>query len=486
MKQVLESLRNGERQVVLPELTVRDIDSNVNLETKVKPEAVTDFSFWDWYYPRYVSIGASVFNVEGGAIYSVPSLAFDATTVEKNADVLEGTKNLNLADVPPKRVGVQISLQKELVASMTDAQLIAFIKAGAQSVHEEIFKNLVVEALDLGTHTVGGLNADGMVGLEQEVNDHGQYFGGSKALTGLKSVVANGDYLVKGNVHDFARSFSGMWVLGSKKIPDTTIIGFGNFQFSAVVLYGGLTIIRDDVTSAKTGKSVFTFSQLSNVGIIDASKFATTAIAAPVITDEPMGASRSISDTLILSVNGYGASSYVWKLDGNIIPTDVIIGADVVVNGDFATDTIWAKGALATIAAGVGTFTASADADFLVQAAMFEVGKRYKVSYDISGYVAGDVKVVGLDSEIPLGANGSYSQVGTATSIDLRIQTIGASTSLSIDNVKVEEVSAEAIDNASKKITIPNTSAVNAGTYTVELTNGIGTTVSADAVVTIT
>lgn len=313
MKKILENLRNGERQIVLPELSVREIDGNQSLETTFKQEAITDFSYWDFSYPRYWDIGASVFNVIGGKVQSVPSLSFEATTVDINNDVLEGTKVLNIANTPPKRVGVQVSLRTELIASMTDSQLIAFIKAGAHAVNEEIFKNLIVEALDKGTHTANTLSASGLVSLESLINDSGSYFGGSKALTSLKSVVANGDYLMSGDMNGWGRSFSGMSALGTKKIPDTTIIGYGNFKFSAVVLYNGLTIIRDDITNAKFGDTVFTFSQLCNVGIIDNSKFATTQISTPVIVTQPTDVSRILGDTVILSVQSYGGATYVWK-----------------------------------------------------------------------------------------------------------------------------------------------------------------------------
>tara|TARA_R110000803_G_scaffold210835_1_gene284151 strand:+ start:22897 stop:23994 length:1098 start_codon:yes stop_codon:yes gene_type:complete len=341
MKKILESIRSGAESIKLPEF----VNRNQVGETELTTEAVTDFDWWaDDLYPKYYQLGASVFNVLNGKSYSVPSLSFDAETVDVSADISTTTLEINLAKLPPQRIGASIKIQSELIGSMTDMQLMSFVKSGIHALNEEIFKNLIIEALDKGVKTTNTLSADGFIGLQNEVDADGTFFGGSKALTSCKKITVNGGYLLSGSVHEFSRTFDGIRALGTNKIQDETIIGFGDFKHSAVILYDQVQIIRDNKTEAKNGKVVFTFSQLANTGIITPNKFAISQVSIPVITRQPKGITKGAGETIILSVQSYGATSYQWKKDGININdvVDHISGTDtnkLIISNSLIADT---------------------------------------------------------------------------------------------------------------------------------------------------
>ena len=116
------------------------------------------------------------------------------------------------------------------------------------------------------------------------------------------------------------------------------------------------------------------------------------------------------------------------------------LGPELVTNGDFATDTNWVKGTGWIISG--GSANANNSTRDLYQENVVESGKYYKVTYTISNYVSGSVRV-----EIPSNAydgalrtaNGTYTEIllsgGTIILFDGRTAFNG-----SIDNVSVKEV----------------------------------------------
>lgn len=71
---------------------------------------------------------------------------------------------------------------------------------------------------------------------------------------------------------------------------------------------------------------------------------------------------------------------------------ELITSLNVAVNDDFASDTVWTKGTGWTIAAGVATKAAGSASD-LSQATILTDTVRFKITYTISGYVAGTATV---------------------------------------------------------------------------------------------
>lgn len=117
------------------------------------------------------------------------------------------------------------------------------------------------------------------------------------------------------------------------------------------------------------------------------------------------------------------------------------LGGELVINGDFATDTVWTKGTGWTISGGTANKVAGTSSN-LAQNSILTLGKYYQMLITVSNYSAGTLSIFigGSLSVVSITANGTYTLYGTAdTSINLLIQ--GSTTFAgSIDNVSVKEV----------------------------------------------
>ena len=112
------------------------------------------------------------------------------------------------------------------------------------------------------------------------------------------------------------------------------------------------------------------------------------------------------------------------------------LGADVVVNGDFDTDTDWTKGAGWSIAAGVASATA-ASSDLTAVVAPLTLGQWYQVQFTLSSFVGGTVRpILGGTNQNLYGANGTHVLTGRAGGTSLVFT--AASATLSIDDVSVK------------------------------------------------
>jgi len=90
---------------------------------------------------------------------------------------------------------------------------------------------------------------------------------------------------------------------------------------------------------------------------------------------------------------------------------ELITTLNVSVNSDFASDTVWTKGTGWTIAAGIATKAAGTASD-LNQATILTDTVRFKITYTISGYVAGTatVKCGSGTSGTARSANGTFTE----------------------------------------------------------------------------
>ena len=115
------------------------------------------------------------------------------------------------------------------------------------------------------------------------------------------------------------------------------------------------------------------------------------------------------------------------------------LSSELVVNGDFATDSNWTKGAGVIIAnskltkndPSVGNTSAS-------QSGVFTVGKTYKYNLVVSGNITASNKIVAFASEFT--SAGTYEGYWTATSTSLIVSLRGSTNVYSIDNVSVKQV----------------------------------------------
>ena len=117
-------------------------------------------------------------------------------------------------------------------------------------------------------------------------------------------------------------------------------------------------------------------------------------------------------------------------------------GAELVTNGDFATDSDWIKGTNWTISG--GSLNATSATDKCEQNTSVTTNKTYKVSYSITNYVSGSVRIELSSGNVSVGAtnsgNGFYSEEITALGDGYVLIDAMATFTGSIDNVSVKEV----------------------------------------------
>jgi len=141
-----------------------------------------------------------------------------------------------------------------------------------------------------------------------------------------------------------------------------------------------------------------------------------------------------------------------WDLDGaNLMPdsnprpegswTRPSTG-QLVTNGGFDTDSNWTKGTNVTISGGKGNWANSPNNNGLIQSDFITIGNTYEFTFTVSNYSSGSVRVrfpfIGTDRT----ANGTYTEIGVATTDDLYIQgqdKSGTTSTFSIDSVSVRE-----------------------------------------------
>lgn len=172
---------------------------------------------------------------------------------------------------------------------------------------------------------------------------------------------------------------------------------------------------------------------------------ANTELKALVCTTEQMDDLASIglldSATLISTPTVYN-EGWLKSVKNNVSPSDV------VVNGDFATDSDWTKQADWTISGGKANCSTTGT-DHIYQDAGLVVGKTYRITYDVTDYTSGQIRVeaaVSSNQGIYRTGVGTYSEDFTITSATLNRPLFRNSASGfvgSIDNVIVKDISTD-------------------------------------------
>ena len=117
------------------------------------------------------------------------------------------------------------------------------------------------------------------------------------------------------------------------------------------------------------------------------------------------------------------------------------LGSEEVVNGDFATDSNWVLGVGWSIENGYANANSVASGQRIKQDNIFEVGKIYKITYEVKSISSGGFRAfvggVGLQQIYDVGV---YTEIMTTPTIndDFFIRALGTTTG-SIDNVSVKE-----------------------------------------------
>jgi len=121
-----------------------------------------------------------------------------------------------------------------------------------------------------------------------------------------------------------------------------------------------------------------------------------------------------------------------WAIATNKAVNTPALGADVVVNGAFAADTDWNKGAGWTITAGVGRATA-ASTDLTAAVAPLTTGTWYQTVFTIAAFTGGTVNVKLGTAVFPThGSAATFTETGRATSTALAFT--AAAATLDVDN----------------------------------------------------
>ena len=147
-----------------------------------------------------------------------------------------------------------------------------------------------------------------------------------------------------------------------------------------------------------------------------------------------LGSTETLSaDARTIAAIAWAFTTGIWTVATNKAVGTPVLGADAIVNGAFAADTDWTKGAGWAIAAGLATATA-ASSDLTAAVAPLTVGTWYTTVYTVSGFAAGTVQaVVGGVSYPTHAANATYTETGRATTTAFKFT--GAGFTGSLDNV---------------------------------------------------
>jgi hypothetical protein len=126
--------------------------------------------------------------------------------------------------------------------------------------------------------------------------------------------------------------------------------------------------------------------------------------------------------------------------------TALATGRDIVINGDFASDTVWSKGSGWTISGGNATHTAGTASD-LTQAGILGSGRSYEVTFTVSGRSAGSITPkCGTQAGTARSSNDTFTETVVANGTDL-VFSATSDFDGSIDDVSTTQLNIAANDS---------------------------------------
>ena len=119
------------------------------------------------------------------------------------------------------------------------------------------------------------------------------------------------------------------------------------------------------------------------------------------------------------------------------------LGSELVVNGDFATDSNWSKNGQVTIGGGVAYFNSDGTFTQIAQTLSGISSKNAKVVIEVTEYNQGTLKVLfsgGAQQNLPTSVGTHTLYFNNVSSNTLNIARVGGVTDIKIDNLSVKEV----------------------------------------------
>ena len=178
-------------------------------------------------------------------------------------------------------------------------------------------------------------------------------------------------------------------------------------------------------------------------GIIANAKFTDKSGASDVVTTFKLDQATANTES---SIEGNNSVTYtnipqsareLYSLEDDTWTT-----GELLTNGDFATDSDWAKVPFFTISGGKANCNyPQGNVSLYYQGTALEVGKTYITRFDVSNYVTGAMYLRVSSDNYGVGrvANGTYTETLTAIT-NTELLFTGISCDASIDNVSVKEV----------------------------------------------
>lgn len=141
-------------------------------------------------------------------------------------------------------------------------------------------------------------------------------------------------------------------------------------------------------------------------------------------------------DSQNITALAWAFTTSIWTISTNKAIATPVLGSDVIVNGAFAADTNWGKGAGWAIASGTANAT-TASSDLTASVAPLTANTFYQVVYTVSAFSAGTVQAVVGGKAMPThAANATYTEIALATTTAFKFT--GAGFTGSLDNVSAK------------------------------------------------
>lgn len=140
--------------------------------------------------------------------------------------------------------------------------------------------------------------------------------------------------------------------------------------------------------------------------------------------------------------NGWEGSGSTWTISGNKAINTPTLGSELIVNGDFASDTVWTKGTGWTIAAGVASKAAGAAAN--ITQSVLTIGAWYRTVQTLVNRTGGNFAVIfGSSGTLgpTLAADGTYTATGRAATTTLAgMRAVNSTSAADLDNVSYKQL----------------------------------------------